>query len=475
MPGQGQIWSWISFDVANQSFTLLINTVLFSIFFQSVIVRDPARDDTLWSLMGALSMGLVVLASPIAGAMGDARHARKAALVGTGIACAILTCALALLQPGQIWLAFLLYIPANFFFAIGENFLASFLPTVAKPRAYARVSGFSWGVAYTAALVLLVVTAGSMLALGLKDAAQWRPFFVFAGLWFLAFTIPTLLFLREAAPPHSPAAPNATAPHPIALLPEAFRRLTATVRSVRAHRDLATMLVATLLYCTGTYTVIFFASILAKEFGFSDVALIIFIAVLTVAGIVGTAVTTLVQDRWGHRRTTSALLIVWIVASALMAYYAHQHGVHTRALAASAALPSGPPLTPFPTWPMWALGCALGFGLGALGSANRAFVAYLIPATRTGEYFGFWGMVVKLAAVCTIPFGLAKDTWGTPAALVVLTAFFVAGLIATRLVNEQRGAAAARAVEAEANPEADTSTDGVNASAEGVNPPSRHV
>ena len=84
LPHQGQLWSWISFDVANQSFTLIINTLLFSIFFQKVVVRDPSHDDLYWALTFATSMLLVVLVSPIAGAVADARAWKKAALLATG-------------------------------------------------------------------------------------------------------------------------------------------------------------------------------------------------------------------------------------------------------------------------------------------------------------------------------------------------------------------------------------------------------
>ena len=425
--GQGQIWSWISFDVANQSFTLLINTVLFSIFFQQIVVNDPARDDTLWSITTALSMGLVVLASPIAGAIGDQRAWKKPALLGTGLLCAALTCLLALIKPGQIWLAMLLYIPANFCFAIGENFLASFLPQLAKREDFGRVSGFSWGVAYFAALLLLVATAGAMLLFKMTSPDAWRPFFVFAGLWFFAFAVPTLLFLKE------PRTSVITSRDPLVF--GAFRRLGHTLHTIKSKKDLVTLLVATLLYSTATYTVIFFASILAKEFGFKDTDLVIFIAVLTIAGIFGTMVPTILQDRLGHRKTTASLLVLWIIASLLMAIYARLHTL-------------ADPSAAFPTWPMWALGCVLGFGLGALGSANRAFFGFLTPASRTAEYFGIWGMVVKLAAVLTIPFGVAKDTLGTPAALLVLAAFLVAGLLVTLRIDERRGAAVAEAEDA---------------------------
>ena len=427
--GQGQIWSWISFDVANQSFTLLINTVLFSIFFKEIVLQGSPRSGTIWSVTFAVSMGLVVLASPIAGAIGDQRAWKKEALLGTGLLCAALTCSLALIQPGQLWLAVLLYIPANFCFAIGENFLASFLPQLAPREDFGRVSGFSWGVAYFAALLLLAVTAATISIFKLATPDQWRPFFVFAGLWFFAFAIPTLVFLREKRPADQTRQP---------LIASAFRSLASSLGTLRSKPDLATLLLATLLYSTATYTVIAFASILASEFGFKSTQLVIFIAVLTIAGIFGTAVPTVLQDRLGHRRTTTVLLILWIFAALLMAIYAR---LHTLALADPAA-------APFPTWPMWALGCVLGFGLGALGSANRAFFGYLTPASRTAEYFGIWGMVVKLAAVLTIPFGVSKDLLGTPAALLVLTAFLVAGLLVTLRIDERRGAGVAEAEDA---------------------------
>jgi UMF1 family MFS transporter len=222
LPGQGQLWSWISFDVANQSFTLLINTLLFSIFFQQVVVRDPAVDDWLWSLVYAASMMLVVIASPVAGAIVDARACKKLGLLLSGFACAALTCALGLIQPGQFWIAVLIYVPANFAFNIGENFLASFLPQLAKREDMARVSGFSWCIAYAAALLLLIITAGSILLFKLNSAADYGGLFIFAGVWFLVFIIPTLLYLKEDKT-NAPSVGN-----PIII---GFTRLAASARS----------------------------------------------------------------------------------------------------------------------------------------------------------------------------------------------------------------------------------------------------
>ncbi|MBY0263011.1 MAG: MFS transporter [Phycisphaerales bacterium] len=429
LPRQGQIWSWISFDVANQSFTLLINTLLFALFFKKVVVQDPARDDLLWSLMFAASMVLTVIASPFAGAISDDRGWRKAFLLASGFSCGVLTCMLGLIQPGQLWLTMLLYIPANFMFNIGENFLASFLPDVARREDYGKVSGFSWGVAYSAALVLLIITGLVMTVFGLRQPDQWRPLFVFAGAWFIAMAIPTAIWLRESPPPPLPQLPpGVRRPNPIAA---GVSRLKESIGSIREYRDLVMLLAASLFYGAGMNVIIFFASIIASEFGFSDVALVVFVAVITVSGVGGTLVTTLVQDKIGHKLTTVLLLLVWIATALAFVFYAQT--------ATRIAGPANANIAQVPKWPLWVLGNLIGFGLGSLGSANRAFVGALTPPGRTGEVFGLWGMVFKLAAVLTIPFAIVKDVLGTPASLVVLVVFLVVGLVLTLLINERRG------------------------------------
>src|SRR5690606_22036025 len=155
---------------------------------------------------------------------------------------------------------------------------------------------------------------------------------------------------------------------------------------------------------------------------------VIFVAVITVSGIVGTLVPTFGQDRLGHKRTTLLLLVVWMATTGALLLFTQ--------LQARAPDPAA-----LPRWPIWLFGNLIGFGLGALGSANRAFVGYLTPARRSGEFFGLWGLIFKLAALLTIPFGYAKDTWGTTTALAVLLAFLTIGFALTLLVDERRGLA----------------------------------
>jgi UMF1 family MFS transporter len=238
--------------------------------------------------------------------------------------------------------------------------------------------------------------------------------------------VPTMLWLREPPIPHT-VDPGRN------LLTAGFVRLGETIRDTARYRDLAMLLGASLFYGTGMSVVIFFASKLAGEYGFSQVNLVVFVAVITVSGIIGTIVPTLYQDRLGHRRSTLIFLSVWVLTSLAFAGYAYLAEAHGRV----------PGAAPYPTWPLWIIGNLLGFGLGSLGSANRAFVGYLAPPGRAAETFGMWGLTFKLAAIMTFPFAWIKDTAGTPAALLLLAGFLVAGFIITLFIDEKRGHAAA--------------------------------
>ena len=155
------------------------------------------------------------------------------------------------------------------------------------------MSGFSWACAYAAALLLLILTALAMVGFKLQATDHWRPFFVFAGL-----VVPRLHHPDDAV-----AAANRRSPQSVHpgrnLLTAGFVRLAESVRDTSRHKDLAILLAASLFYGTGMSVVVFFASKLAEEFGFPQVDLVVFVAVITVSGIVGTILPTFLQDQ--HR------------------------------------------------------------------------------------------------------------------------------------------------------------------------------
>ncbi len=430
LPNPKEVWAWGMFDLANQSFTLLINTLLFAVYFKEIVVADESQGDRLWAILFSSSMFLVVLASPIIGAIADARCWRKETLMLSGMGCIAGTCGLALVKPDMIWLAALLYIPANFMYQIGENTLASFLTDVANKRNIGRVSAIGWTMGYVGALCLLAFTFAAMLIFDLKDVSNWRPLFLFAGIWFLLGMIPSAIILREHKRPIVRLRENVIA--------DAFARVSQTLQNAAQYRQLRLFLIAFFIYAFGIQTVIAFASILARKFGFADTQLVLFVAQITLTAGIASAGTSFFQDRIGAKRTIQIYLVVWILSTTSLAI-----------LSASSSLPE---------WLLWVIGNGIGFGLGGTGTASRSMVARFTPRHKAAEFFGLWAVSFKLAAaIGVLSFGLVKAGLGDTNALILLAGFFVVGFILLLPINESAGVRVAQRANREYKREAQAS------------------
>jgi len=440
IPNRRAVLSWGTFDLANQSFTLVINTLLFGIFVKIVVMDGDDAGDFAWALMGALSLGAVAVFGPVLGALADARACKKKFLIGTGVLCALLTACLCFLPSGAavgvpfaLTLAFLLYVPANIAFNVGENFLASFLPEIASRQTMGRISAIGWTMGYAGALILLAGFAVATKVLDLRgpeeDPDQYRPFLFIAGLWFAIMIVPTLLFLPERRLEEQ--AHRSTQP-----VRDAFRQMGRTIREASRFRDLACLLGSFLVYGMGVQVIIFFAGVIAREdFGFSTTQLFLFAIVVTLTAGAAAFLTGMMQDRIGHKATLLSFLALWTGVGGGLLLLSILH----------ARVPD------FPPWPVWVVGAALGLGVGGIGTGTRAAVGVLTPAHRTAEFFGLWGTTYKAAGVIgLLVFGWVRSIWDSAPSLAVLTAFFVVGgLLVWWLVDMDRGSRNAQEVEEE--------------------------
>ncbi len=418
LPNPKEVWAWGMFDLANQSFTLLIITVLFPIYFKTVAVGDPSKGDALWSAGVSAALFIVVLLSPILGARADSKGSRKKFLMISGVGCSILTAALALIEPGSGWIGLMIFIPANILYQLGENLLASFLPGLSTTRTIGKISAIGWTMGYVGGLMLLVIVAVLAFAAGWGSPEQWRPIFIIAAVWFALGMIPAAMILKE--PTSQPSKLGA------------FGRLKQTITEAAHHRELFRFLIAFLVYGFGVQTMIAFAAILAGDFGIVGNQLILFTLQLTMTAGATAIVVAKFQDRIGVKVTILGFLAVWIVSCGTM------FGVKVM-------IPSDPP-----AWIFWMIGNGIGIGLGGIGTSSRTIVGMFAPKHRTAEFFGLWGMTYKLAgAIGILAFGQIKAWVGDSTALGLLTGFFVMGLVLMLRVNVISGIRSAKRGERE--------------------------
>lgn len=257
-----EILGWAMFDFANQAYTLLIITVVFGDLFTRVIVGDAEQNyrlgNLLWSVSLAVSYLAVVIVGPVCGAVMDFSASRKRFLFASYVVTVVTTAMLYFVAPGYVVLGMVLIVFSNFGYAIGESFIASFLPDLGPPEALGRISGFGWAFGYIGGLVS---TAFALLFLGEVSAENFqnvRWVGPFAGGFFLVTAIPTFLWLKERGRPRRLARPTQY----VAL---GVRRVRDTLATVGNHRDLAWLLGSVFFAMAGIYIVVAFTFIYGAQ------------------------------------------------------------------------------------------------------------------------------------------------------------------------------------------------------------------
>ena len=424
-PSRWEIMSWAMFDFANSSYTTVIITVAFSVYFTRLVA--PGRGDFLWGLGIAIGNLIVLLLSPVIGAIADGSGRKKQFLGATYVTCVVGTLLLYFVTPGQATLGLILLIVSFVGFSFSENLTAAFLPELSTPENVGRISGLGWGLGYFGGLGCLLLVQ-PLLAGGfdLDNVPRLRLAWLLTGLFFLVAALPTFLFLKERAP-------RSTRPMG-EFVREGFGRLRETARSVGQFSELVRFLSVFFLYSAGLTSVIAFAGIFAVQtLQFTPKQLTLLFLLLQLSSAGGAFVFGLIQDRIGATRTIQITLALWVLICV---------GAYLCGDGQTEVLPgiTGKQL-------FWAVGLGSGLGIGSLQSASRGLVGLFSPPEKSGEFFGFWGLAGKGAYMIgpLIFGGIATLTGSQRTAMLSTAAFFVVGLIGMSFVSERRGRAAAEA------------------------------
>lgn len=425
-PGR-EIFGWAMFDFANQAYTLLIITVVFGDLFTRVIVGDAPDfrlGNLLWSVALTISYALVVVAGPLCGAVMDHSRLRKRFLFASYAMTIVATALLYFVEPGWIVTAMVLIVLSNFAYAIGENFIASFLPDLGPKRDLGWISGLGWGLGYLGGLV---ATAFTLLMLGEVSAENYeriRWVGPFAAVFFLLAALPTFFWMKERG--RRRPRPDGTS-----FIRLGIERVTHTVSQLAGFRDLSILLVSIFFTMAGIYIIISFAFIYgAQVIQWDESVRVTMFVIVQITAAVGALGFGWIQSHIGARRTYLITLWLWMVA--IIAIWQ----TPTVSELANSLM----------DWQWQAqhvflfAGCLAGLSLGASQSAGRALVGVLTPRGKAAEFFGFWGLASKLAAIFGIlGLGLIQARFGLADAILFCLALFILALLVALPVNETRG------------------------------------
>jgi UMF1 family MFS transporter len=371
-----------------------------------------------------LSALLVLLTSPLLGAIADRTASKKRFLM---VFCAVgsaASLAMAAIGPGDVWLALGLFLVANIGFVSGNVFYDSFLPHIAPLEQRDEVSGRGYAYGYLGGGLLFV--ADLLLVqfhaqLGIADAGvAIRIALGAVGLWWGGFSLITFRRLREA-PASAPAPPLR------ALFGEGFGRLARTLRAIRPLRGLLLFLAAFMIYNDGIQTVIAMATIYgSEELGFDTLTLMGCLLMIQFVGIAGARLFARLATRIGAKGAVLLSLAVWA-------------GVALYAFAMTRAVE------------FWILGGVVGLVLGGSQALSRSLYSRIIPPSASAEFFGFFSVFEKFSAIGgPILFAAIRQVSGSARlSILSLAAFFLVGGVLLAFVNVRRAEADRDTLEAQ--------------------------
>ena len=423
-PRRAAVASWCLFDFANSSYTTLIMTAVYSVYFRDAVVGSAGnRGDRLWGVANFLAMAVVAVFSPVLGAFSDYSGRRKFFLIATTVQTVLATALLFFVGPGNVASGIMYYVIATIGFEAGYVFYNAFLPDVSTPATIGRVSGWAWAIGYTGGLLSLALCF-PLVSRPLRDAQgvldplsvsqrQWS--FLLVAVFYIVFALPSFIWLKESLPQGRLGGLSA-------YMTVGFRRTAETLRHLGRYRETGKFILASLFFTDGITTVISFSAIYATTtFHFTSGDLIVLFLVLNVVAFPGSLVAGYFADRFGPKKTLVGSLWLWVVT--ILVGFAAQNRATFLLMACLAAL-----------------------GMGSTQAVGRSFMAQITPPARESEFFGFYVLSGKFASMFgPLLFGFVSEATGSQRlAVLSLLPLFLIGLLFMTAVNEKRALAQAQ-------------------------------
>lgn len=417
-----KIFIWTLFDLANTSYSIVVVTFLFAVYFKETVAAGQPIGDLYWSIGTSASMIIVAFISPILGAIADYSAGKKRFLLFFTLLCILSTSLLYFVGEGDIFWAVLLFILANIGFEAGLVFYDAFLPEITTPKNYGRVSGYGFAMGYIGSLASLA------LAFPFIQNEMIKETFPISALFFFLFAIPLFIFLKDS---------RKDVIHTESFASIGFKRVWNTLSHLKNYKNLATFLIAYFFYIEGVNTIIFFSGNYASTtLNFSMMELITFFLIVQTTAILGSVTFGILADSVGQKKSIVLSLVIWIF-TILLAFMTSSPDAY---LVKYFTAYFNSDVVTVQKDAFYVIGLLAGSVMGATQSTSRSLMSKLTPPDRKTEFFGFYSFFGKSSAILgPLVFGIISFTTGSQrAAILSIGAFFVVGLWILSMVKDPR-------------------------------------
>lgn len=391
--------AWILYDVGNSAFILMVSTLI-PIYFNTLSESGgltPAEYLAYWGYAASIATLVVAFIGPICGTLADTKNFKKPIFLASLLVGVIGCMTLGLYTSWGIFLA--VYVLTKVGYSASLVFYDAMLNDVTEKERIDEVSSFGFGWGYIGScipfvLCLILVLKGESLGLSYQTSMMLS--FGIVGLWWLLASLPLLKGYHQK---------NYVERRP-EVLSHSFKRLGRTLKEVRKEKKIFLFLLAYFFYIDGVYTIIEMATAYGQSLGLDTTGLLL--ALLTTQLVAFPS--SLVFGKLAGRFSTENLIVSCIIAYTGIALFALLMVTQTH---------------------FWILAVCVGLFQGGIQALSRSYFAKIIPAEKSGEYFGIMDIFGKGASFLgTMLVGIiAQITGSTNQGVAVLAVLFLLGLV----------------------------------------------
>jgi UMF1 family MFS transporter len=406
--------AWALYDWANSAFATTVMAGFFPVFFKqfwNAGVEVTVSTGRL-GLLNGIGSACVALLAPVLGTIADRSAARVRLLMAFTVLGAASTAALALVGQGQWLIASSLFLVASLGFWGGLVFNDSLLLHVAEPEEYDLVSGYGYALGYLGGGLLFALNVAMTLKpalFGLPDAAAAvRASFVTVGVWWFVFALPLARYVRE---------PASTGPRVdyLGSIRPAFAELGSTFAHIRAYRPVLWFLAAYWLYIDGVNTIIKMAVDYGLSLGFDSSNLLAALLLTQFVAFPAALAFGWLGQRIGPR---NGIFLGLAVYAGVTGYAYFLKDVRD----------------------FYLLAVVIGLVQGGVQSLSRSYFGRLVPEGKSSEFFGFYNMMGKFAAVLgpLLTGFVAYTTGNSRLSILSIVLLFIGGAVLLHIAGRVR-------------------------------------
>jgi len=409
-----RILSWAFYDWANSAYATVVIAGFFPIFFKQYWAGDLSATESTYQLgvANAVASLVIMVFAPLLGAIADRGSARKKFLLFFALMGIVMSGSLFFIAAGDWALAAIIYILATIGFMGGNLFYDSLIVQVVPEKKLDVISALGYGLGYLGGGVIFALMVTMTLwpaSFGLVDASEAvRVSFLCVALWWGVFSIPLWLFVKEPVKTDNISMWQCVT--------GGWQQLRDTLHEIRQLRVVMLFLFSYWLYIDGVDTIVRMAVDYGLSIGFDSNSLIVALLITQFVGFPAAILFGRLGQRYGAKTGIFIAIGVYIgitVWASLIEQEIEFYG----------------------------LAIMIGLVQGGIQSLSRSLYARLIPPDKSAEFFGFYNMLGKFAAVVgPLMMGwVAVATDSHRLAVLSLLVLFFAGAILLWFVDEKAG------------------------------------